>query len=152
MKKKINLSDRLIEQFMVITNEVIAKHCSHLNLPFVYRVHEDPLPERIKAFKIFIFLIYNISKYSGATLKNIVIHEIVNIIFERRKDMKEGIVIMKGRINGVSKDVEEIDNEEIYKFIDSIDIEVLSGNEPGNRFWESLGFKEVSRYMRVQKI
>jgi len=53
-RKPRNLSDRLIEQFMVITNEVIAKHCSHLNLPFVYRVHEDPLPERIKAFKIFI--------------------------------------------------------------------------------------------------
>ena len=39
-----------------------------------------------------------------------------------------------------------------YLNVDSIDIEVLSGNEPGNRFWESLGFKEVSRYMRVQKI
>ena len=39
-----------------------------------------------------------------------------------------------------------------YLNVDSIDIEVLSGNEPGNRFWESLGFKEVSRYMRLQKI
>lgn len=34
---------------------------------------------------------------------------------------------------------------------DSLDIEVLSGNEAGNCFWESLGFKEVSRYMRLQK-
>lgn len=39
-----------------------------------------------------------------------------------------------------------------YLNVDSIDIEVLSRNEQGNRFWESLGFKEVSRYMRVQKI
>ena len=39
---------------MVVTNEVVAKHCCNLNLPFVYRVHEDPTPERIKAFKIFI--------------------------------------------------------------------------------------------------
>lgn len=39
-----------------------------------------------------------------------------------------------------------------YLNVDSIDIEVLSGNEPGNRFWESLGFKEVSRYMRLRKI
>lgn len=39
-----------------------------------------------------------------------------------------------------------------YLNVDSIDIEVLSGNEAGNRFWESLGFKEVSRYMRLQKI
>jgi len=53
-RKPRNLSDRLIEQFMVITNEVVAKHCSNLNLPFVYRVHEDPTPERVKAFKMFI--------------------------------------------------------------------------------------------------
>lgn len=38
-----------------------------------------------------------------------------------------------------------------YLNVDSIDIEVLSGNEAGNRFWESLGFKEVSRYMRLRK-
>lgn len=36
-----------------------------------------------------------------------------------------------------------------YLNVDSIDIEVLSGNEAGNCFWESLGFKEVSRYMRL---
>lgn len=39
-----------------------------------------------------------------------------------------------------------------YLNVDSIDIEVLSRNEQGNRFWESLGFKEVSRYMRLRKI
>lgn len=32
--------------------------------------------------------------------------------------------------------------------IDNIDIEVLSWNEAGKRFWESCGFKEISRYMR----
>lgn len=36
-----------------------------------------------------------------------------------------------------------------YLDVSSIDIEVLSGNEPGNRFWESCGFKEISRYMRL---
>ena len=53
-KKPRNLSDRLIEQFMVVTNEVVARHCSKLNLPFVYRVHEDPTPERVMSFKAFI--------------------------------------------------------------------------------------------------
>ena len=31
---------------------------------------------------------------------------------------------------------------------DSVDVEVLSWNEPGARFWESLGFVERSRYLR----
>ena len=32
---------------------------------------------------------------------------------------------------------------------DTIDVEVLSRNEPGARFWESLGFEERSRYLRL---
>ena len=33
---------------------------------------------------------------------------------------------------------------------DCIDVEVLSRNEPGARFWESLGFVERSRYLRLR--
>ena len=53
-KKPRNLSDRLIEQFMVVANEVVARHFDDLNLPFVFRVHEEPTPERVKAFKDFV--------------------------------------------------------------------------------------------------
>lgn len=35
-----------------------------------------------------------------------------------------------------------------YLGVDNIDIEVLSWNEAGIRFWKSCGFREVSRYMR----
>jgi len=43
-------SDKLIEQFMVITNEVVAKHYRKKGLPFVYRVHESPSPEKLSSF------------------------------------------------------------------------------------------------------
>ncbi len=33
--------------------------------------------------------------------------------------------------------------------VESIDIEVLPWNERGMHFWESLGFREISRYMRL---
>lgn len=33
---------------------------------------------------------------------------------------------------------------------DSIDLEVLTWNEVGNRFWEKCGFVERSRYMRLK--
>lgn len=54
VKKPRELADRLIEQFMVLTNEVVAKHFSSLNMPFVYRVHEDPTPEKIANFMGFV--------------------------------------------------------------------------------------------------
>jgi len=36
-----------------------------------------------------------------------------------------------------------------YLNVNTIDIEVLPWNETGIRFWESLGFRELSRYMRL---
>lgn len=38
-----------------------------------------------------------------------------------------------------------------YLNVNSIDIEVLPWNEPGIRFWGSLGFHEISRYMRLER-
>ena len=52
-RKPRELSDRVIEQFMVLTNEVVARHFDHLKLPFVYRVHEVPALERVKKFRAF---------------------------------------------------------------------------------------------------
>ena len=37
-----------------------------------------------------------------------------------------------------------------YLNVDTLDIEVLSWNEAGMKFWQSLGFCERSRYMRYQ--
>lgn len=53
-RKPRTLSERLIEMFMVLTNEVIAKQMHSLQVPFVYRVHENPTPERIKAFQEYV--------------------------------------------------------------------------------------------------
>ena len=52
-RKPRELSDRIIEQFMVVTNEVVARHFDDMNVPFVYRVHEIPTGEKISKFRAF---------------------------------------------------------------------------------------------------
>ena len=53
-RKERTMADRVIEQFMVVTNEVVARFFTKEKMPFVYRIHEVPTPEKIKFFNNFI--------------------------------------------------------------------------------------------------
>lgn len=46
-RRERNEAHRLIEDFMVLANETVAKHFHKLGVPFVYRVHEAPTKEKV---------------------------------------------------------------------------------------------------------
>ena len=52
-KKPRTVSERLIESFMLVANEVVAEHFQKLGVPFVYRIHETPDIDKISAFNDF---------------------------------------------------------------------------------------------------
>ena len=45
---------RLIESFMLLANETVARHMTETRMPFLYRVHEPPDPEKLEAFAHFV--------------------------------------------------------------------------------------------------
>ena len=49
------ISNRMIEEFMLVCNETIAEHMYWTNLPFVYRIHEEPDEEKLEKFKEFAY-------------------------------------------------------------------------------------------------
>ncbi|MEG0842996.1 MAG: ribonuclease R [Romboutsia sp.] len=48
------ISNRIIEEFMLVTNETVSEHYFWLGLPFMYRIHETPSPEKMQDFSKFI--------------------------------------------------------------------------------------------------
>ncbi len=56
------VSNRMIEEFMLLANETVAEYAFWSELPFVYRIHEAPSYEKISAFKFY-------AKTLGYTLK-----------------------------------------------------------------------------------
>ncbi|HWY40810.1 MAG TPA: ribonuclease R [Chthoniobacterales bacterium] len=47
-------SHQLIEEFMLAANEAVARELRHRSIPTIYRVHEDPDPEKLGEYREFI--------------------------------------------------------------------------------------------------
>ncbi|MBI4378434.1 MAG: ribonuclease R [Nitrospinae bacterium] len=55
IKAERNIAHRLIEEFMLAANQTVATHFTKLEIPALYRVHEEPDPEKIIEFSEFVF-------------------------------------------------------------------------------------------------
>ncbi len=50
-----NLAHQLIEQFMLAANEAVAAYITDRNIPFLYRIHENPDPAKLINFQEFVY-------------------------------------------------------------------------------------------------
>jgi len=62
-------SERMIESFMLAANETVAEHYNKLHVPFLYRVHETPDSEKMRAFYEFINNIGVVAKGDSQNIK-----------------------------------------------------------------------------------
>jgi ribonuclease R len=53
-KRYHGTGENMIEDFMIAANESVANYIYYMELPFVYRIHEYPQEEKIKAFISFV--------------------------------------------------------------------------------------------------
>lgn len=47
-------ANKLIEEFMLLANQTVAEHFYWMEVPFVYRIHESPSPEKMEEFRTFL--------------------------------------------------------------------------------------------------
>jgi ribonuclease R len=50
VRSERNIAHRLIEEFMLLANETVAKHLERLGVPMLYRIHKEPNPEKVEEF------------------------------------------------------------------------------------------------------
>ena len=95
---EITIANRIIEEFMLVCNETIAEHFFWTDMPFVFRVHEEPDSEKIIAFAEF-------AKNLGYPLKgaNNIHPGALQDVLERVKSRKEELIISTVMLRSLAK-------------------------------------------------
>ncbi len=53
-KAERGIANRIIEECMLLANETVAAHMNQAKLPYIYRVHETPDPEKMRELNVFL--------------------------------------------------------------------------------------------------
>ena len=84
-----NTATDIIEDFMLIANETIAEDYFWQEIPFLYRVHEAPDPERIKKLDVFI---RNFGYYLKTGRETFHPKEIQKLLFSLEGEPEEALI------------------------------------------------------------
>ncbi|TQR19943.1 ribonuclease R [Psychrobacillus vulpis] len=74
------VAERLIEEFMLAANETVAEHFKWMDVPFIYRIHEDPKPEKLQRFFEFLTNFGLVVKGTGNDIHPKALQEIIENI------------------------------------------------------------------------
>ncbi|MCJ7629721.1 MAG: ribonuclease R, partial [Longimicrobiales bacterium] len=86
-------SHRLIEDFMLLANETVAKEAGQKKLPIPYRVHEPPAPDRLGELRRFLDTLGYPLKKAGVTGKDL--QKILNAVEGRPEGSLISTVILR---------------------------------------------------------
>lgn len=84
-----SVAEQIIEEFMLVANETVAEHFHWLKVPFLYRIHEDPDPEKLVHFMEFVTNFGYVVRGRG----NSIHPRALQSLLEDIKDTKEETVI-----------------------------------------------------------
>ena len=105
-EKERKPANRLIEEFMLLANRSVAEEASEREVPFVYRIHDKPDRERIKALADYV-------KTFGHQLPHkdgLVVRSKLNDLLHEVKGTPEAPVIEQAAIRSMSKAIYSPDN------------------------------------------
>jgi len=90
-----SVGEKLIEEFMLAANETVAEHFHWMNLPFIYRIHEDPKEEKLQRFFEFITNFGLVVKGSGNEIHPRALQEIIDDVAGRPEEMVVSTMMLR---------------------------------------------------------
>ncbi|MBM4760798.1 ribonuclease R [Bacillus sp. B15-48] len=90
-----SVAERLIEDFMLVANETVAEHFHWLEVPFIYRIHEDPKEDKLRRFFEFITNFGYIVKGTANAVHPRALQEIIEEVQGKPEEMVISTVMLR---------------------------------------------------------
>lgn len=90
-----SVGEKLIEEFMLAANETIAEHFSWLEVPFIYRIHDDPKEDKLRRFFEFITNFGYIVKGTANSVHPRALQEIIEEVQGKPEEMVVSTVMLR---------------------------------------------------------
>jgi len=91
---KMTIANNIIEEFMLLCNEVVSEHFYWIGIPFVYRIHEDPDPEKMENLNMILGNFgYRLKGYRDVHPK--AIQEVINQIKGKPEEKAINMLILR---------------------------------------------------------
>ncbi|KUP05635.1 ribonuclease R [Bacillus coahuilensis m2-6] len=90
-----SVAEKLIEEFMLVANETVAEHFHWMNVPFIYRIHEDPKEEKLQRFFEFITNFGLVVKGKANSIHPRALQEIIEAVEGKPEEMVVSTVMLR---------------------------------------------------------
>src|SRR5690606_26595261 len=90
-----SVAERLIEEFMLAANETVAEHFHWLDVPFIYRIHEDPKEDKLQRFFEFITNFGLIVRGKANSVHPRALQEIIEAVQGKPEEMVVSTVMLR---------------------------------------------------------
>nr|WP_141432623.1 ribonuclease R [Bacillus sp. 03113] len=88
-------AEKLIEEFMLAANETVAEHFHWMDVPFIYRIHEDPKEDKLRRFFEFITNFGYIVKGTANSVHPRALQEIIEEVQGKPEEMVVSTVMLR---------------------------------------------------------
>lgn len=91
-----SIAERLIEEFMLVANETVAEHFHWLNVPFVYRVHDEPDADKMMDLNAFLHNFgYHLKGVGGSKVHPRALQEVLATVEGTRESRMISTVMLR---------------------------------------------------------
>lgn len=90
-----SVAEKLIEEFMLAANETVAEHFHWMEVPFIYRIHEDPKEDKLRKFFEFITNFGYIVKGTANSVHPRALQEIIEEVQGKPEEMVVSTVMLR---------------------------------------------------------